>query len=173
MSGRLRGRERVLIKMKKDNLLTYLEEQLEKYLGDYDFAIDWNTRQHTVEVIVVLYAENKEASEIEDATGVNTTEEVIEFEDSVLLYDPTRGEVESDDYLAVLPYEGKKGLSKRTIITLAKYLRDCLTEGESDLIDFLTNEEADIFELTWNADVFAENLATAGGPTDYVAYPKF
>lgn len=173
MSRCLSGRERVLIKMRKDNLLTYLEEQLEKYLGDYDFAIDWNTRQHTVEVIVVLYAENKKANEIEDATGVNTTEDVIEFEDSILIYDPARGDIEQDEYLAVLPYEGKKGMSKRTLIALAKYLRDVLTEGESDLIDFLTDEEADIFELKWDADVFAANLATAGGPTDYVAYPKF
>lgn len=159
--------------MKKANLLTYLEEQLEKYLGDYDFAIDWNTRNHTVEVIAVLYAENKAASEIEDATGVNTTEDVIEFEDSILLYDPARGEVEADDYLAVIPYEGKKGLSKRTIIALAKYLREVLTEGESDLIDFLTDGEADIFELKWDQDVFAAQLAAAGGPTDLVPYPKF
>lgn len=160
--------------MKKANLLTYLEEQLEKYLGDYDFAIDWNTRQHTVEVIVVLYAQNQGASEIEDATGVNSSEEVIEFEDSLLLVDGTRGPVTDDEnYLTVLAYDGKKGLPKRTIIALAKYLRDVLTEGHSDLIDFLGDEEASIFELNWQDEVFEEALANATGPADYVPYPKY
>ena len=168
----VKRREDVVV-MKKENLLTYLEAQLEKQLGDYDFAIDWNTKDHTVEVIVVLYAQNQAGTEIEDATGVNTEEDVIEFEDSVLLYDPSRGEVDPEEYLAVLPYAGKKGLDKRTIDVLARYLREVLTTGESDLLDFLGDEEAAIFELKWEQAAFEELLAASKASTDFVAYPKY
>lgn len=160
--------------MKKDHMLTFLEKQLEKYLGEYDFAIDWDTKNHTVEVIAVLYAQNQGSEAIADLDGIETEEEVIEFEDSLLLYDPAKGEItDEDEYLATIPYEGKKGIQKKVLITLAKYLGQVLTEGESNLMDFLGNEELEVFELQWDQDEFNALLAAATGPEDYVAYPKY
>lgn len=160
--------------MKKEHMLTFLEKQLEKNLGDYDFAIDWDAKSHTVEVIAVLYAQNQGSEAIADLDGIETEEEVIEFEDSVLLYDPAKGDVvDEEDYLAVIPYEGKKGIQKKVLITLAKYLGQVLTEGESDLMDFLANEDAEVFELQWNQVEFEKQLADATGPTEYVPYPKY
>ena len=46
--------------MKKATMLTYLEEQLEKHLGDYEVGLDWDRKNHTIEVIVRLYAENNQ-----------------------------------------------------------------------------------------------------------------
>lgn len=158
--------------MKKENMLTYLEQQLEKKLGNYDFAIDWNTKSHTVEVIVVLYAQNQGEQAIEDTLGTQTEEEVIEFEDSLLLYDPSKSTPPAEDYLATIPFEGKKGLPKQTIIAMATYLNEVLTEGESDLMDFLADDEAEVFELNWQEDAFEKVLA-ATKTTDYVAYPKY
>lgn len=158
--------------MKKENMLTYLEQQLEKKLGEYDFAIDWNTKSHTVEVIVVLYAQNQGEQAIEDTLGTQTEEEVIEFEDSLLLFDPSKSIPSAGDYLATIPFEGKKGLPKSTINAIATYLNDVLTEGESDLMDFLADDEAEVFELNWQVEAFEKVLA-ATKPTDYVAYPKY
>ena len=154
-------------------MLTYLEAQLEKQLGDYDFAIDWDTKKHTVEVIVVLYAQNKGEQAFEDTEGVQSEEEIIEFEDSLLLYNPARGSVAADGYLTTIPYEGKKGLKKATIIALASYLKDILTEGESDLLDFLNDEAAEVFELKWADDKFAEKLTEIKEPADFAVYPKY
>lgn len=160
--------------MKKDkHMLYFLEAQLEKYLGNYDFAIDWNTKQHTVEVIAVIYAENKADQVIDDATGVQTEEEIIEFEDSLMLYNPEKFTPDSADYLTTIPYEGKKGMKKAVITALAKYLGEVLTEGESDLLDFLSDNEAEVFELNWNQETFADMLAAANKTTEYIAYPKY
>ncbi len=160
--------------MKKEHMLTFLEKQLEKNLGDYDFAIDWDTKGHTVEVMVVLYAQNQGKGAIADLEGVESEEEVIEFEDSVLLYDPAKGAVaDTEDYLALIPYEGKKGIQKKVLMVLAKYLSQILTEGESDLMDFLANEDAEVFELQWDQAEFDKQLAEATGPTEYVPYPKY
>lgn len=159
--------------MKKENMLTFLEKQLEKHLGEYDFAIDWDTKNHRIEVIAVLYAQNQEAAEITDTEGVQSEEEVIEFEDSLIIYDPSKGSETDEEYLAAIPYEGKKGLPKATIMTIAKYLGQVMTEGESDLIDFLNNEDQEVFELKWDQAAYEKMLSEATGPTDYVAYPKY
>lgn len=160
--------------MKKDNMLTFLEKQLEKHLGDYDFAIDWDTKNHTVEVIAVLYAQNQGSEAIADLDGIETEEEVIEFEDSLLLFDPARGTVVDEEaYLTMIPYEGKKGMQKKVLMTIASYLAQVLTEGESNLMDFLADEQADVFELQWHQETFEQLLAEATGPTEYVPYPKY
>lgn len=160
--------------MKKEkNMLYFLEAQLEKYLGSYDFAIDWNTKNHTVEIIAVLYAENKSDQVIDDATGVQTEEEIIEFEDSLMLYNPDKFVPEKEAYLTTLPYEGKKGMKKTVLTALAKHLGEVLTEGESDLLDFLADDATETFELNWNASVFEEKLAIANQGNDYVTYPKY
>ncbi len=55
--------------MKKKDLLTYLDEIIEKQVTDYDVALDWDTKNHTIEIVVRLFAENKAQFEIDDAEG--------------------------------------------------------------------------------------------------------
>ncbi|MGO3731859.1 MAG: DUF3013 family protein [Vagococcus sp.] len=158
--------------MKKETMLTELERQLEKQLIDIDFAIDWNTKQHSVEVIIVLFAENKEGDTIEDEGGVVTEENVIEFEDAVLFYSQDKEMFDEEDYLAMLPFDRKKGISKAYIQAFAGYLNEVATEGQDDLLDFLSDDSIDVFELKWNDDVFAERIATID-TKQAMPYPKF
>uniref|UniRef100_UPI00292CA9AD DUF3013 family protein n=1 Tax=Enterococcus faecium TaxID=1352 RepID=UPI00292CA9AD len=51
--------------MKKKDLLTYLDEIIEKQVTDYDVALDWDTKNHTIEIVVRLFAENKAQFEID------------------------------------------------------------------------------------------------------------
>lgn len=76
-------------------------------------AIDWDTRNHTIEVIVRLYAENTNHMAIDDQEGVRSEEEIIEFEDAILLYDDQKAVFDEDDYLAVIPFAGKKACNKK------------------------------------------------------------
>ncbi len=69
----------------KKDLLTYLDEIIEKQVTDYDVALDWDTKNHTIEIVVRLFAENKAQFEIDDAEGIVSQEPIIEFEDGVLL----------------------------------------------------------------------------------------
>lgn len=163
-------------KMKKVNLLDYLDQQIEKKITDYDVALDWDTKNHAIEIVIRLFAENKSHLEIDDIEGIASEEEIIEFEDGVLLYDPKKTNFDAEDYLATIPYEGKKGMKKSTIDALISYLNDVLADGQSDLLDFLedTNEDA-IFELKWDAEKFADYSKNqeekSGG--DYYPYPSY
>lgn len=158
--------------MKKENMLTVMESELEKALTDFDFAMDWNTKKHTIELFVVIFAENKELSEIEDDEGVVSEEEVIEFEDSILFYDITGSTPDSEEYLAVIPFDRKKGMSREWLKAFASHLNDVLVDGQDDLLTFLSNEEEEVFELNWSQEAFEQHMASVEDKT-MIAYPRF
>ncbi|HBK5863531.1 TPA: 50S ribosomal protein L11 methyltransferase [Enterococcus faecium] len=143
--------------MKKKDLLTYLDEIIEKQVTDYDVALDWDTKNHTIEIVVRLFAENKAQFEIDDAEGIVSQEPIIEFEDGVLLFNPQKSVFDERNYLAVIPYEGKKGLAKSVADSLVEYLNEVLAQGQSDLLDFLDEDDDEaVFELHWDNQQLAE-----------------
>lgn len=153
-------------------MLEVIERELEKQLNEVDFAIDWNTKKHQFEVIVVLFAENKTQEAIEDEEGVLSEEEVIEFEDSILFYTNEADSIDQDEYLTTIAFDRKKGLSKEWIHVFAVYLNEVVIEGQSDLLDFLTDESIEAFELKWNNEIFSQRVASIGNET-FVPYPKY
>ncbi|WP_207694128.1 hypothetical protein DOK67_0001932 [Enterococcus sp. DIV0212c] len=161
--------------MKKATMLTYLDQQMTKKITEYDVALDWNTKNHSIEVVFRLFAENMAYEQIDDAQGTVSEEEIIEFEDGILFYNPEKTSVDEEEYLAVIPYEGKKGIKQSVLDGFVDYLNEVLTEGQSDLLDFLTDEEQEVFELKWSNEVFEEatkKYQTADGET-YIAYPSY
>ena len=158
--------------MKKENMLEVLEKELEKRIDEGDFAIDWNPKKHQFEVIVLLFAENKEKEAIEDEEGVLSEEEVIEFEDAILFYANESEVVDSEEYLTTIKFDRKKGLSREWIRTFATYLNEVLLEGQNDLFDFLTDESIETFELKWDEEHFNKQVEGLDNKT-FVPYPKY
>ena len=162
--------------MAKETMLTYLDQRLTKKITDYDVALDWDRRNNTIEVVFRLFAENQQHLQIDDAEGVASEEEVIEFEDGILLFDPQKSKFDEEDYLAAIPYEGKKGIQQAILDGLVDYLKDVLDQGQSDLLDFLDEDsEAEVFELKWDNEVLME-LMTAYQQKDgqnMIPYPSF
>ena len=153
-------------------MLTAIETQLVNKLNDVDFAIDWDVKQHRIEISVVLFAENKLNDVIEDEDGVQSEEEVIEFEDSLVLYADDKEKPDELDYLAVIPFNRKKGMTQGEIVALANYLSEVLVNGQDDLLDFLMDETIETFELIWNEQDF-EEMKKNNQDTALVAYPKY
>lgn len=162
--------------MKKQTMLTYLDERISKKITEYDVAIDWDKANHTIEVIVRLFGENKSQVEIDDVQGVASEEEIIEFEDGILLYNPQKSTVSESDFLAVIPYEGKKGISQAMIDGLVDYLNEVLDQGQSDLLDFLSDDsEEAVFELVWKNEELLNHMEVyqEKDGDEYLAYPSY
>lgn len=161
--------------MKKDTMLTYLDEQISKNIDEYDLAIDWDKKNHTIEVIIRLFAENKGHEQIGDIEGTLSEEEFIEFEDSILFYNPAKTQPDSQAYLALIPYEGKKGIKKSVLDGCIVYLKDILADGQSDLLDFISDETAEFFELNWSQELFEQAVQQCENKTkdSYIAYPSY
>ena len=117
--------------MAKFGFLSVLEEELDKHL-DYDFAMDWDKKNHAVEVTFILEAQNSGNVETIDDEGEVSDEDVI-FEDYVLFYNPAKSRFDEEDYLVTIPYEPKKGLSREFLAYFAETLNEVATEGVSDL----------------------------------------
>lgn len=162
--------------MKKENILTYLEKALEKQLDTIDFGLDWDTRNHRIEVLTILYAENAGHEMIEDAGGIASAEDYLEFEDSFIFYEESSPLEDVEQYLVAIPFNRKKGISSILLETVAEYFNEILIDGQKKLEEFASNDEVDVFELTWDSSVFEEKLAhnkKMKKDEKTLAYPRF
>lgn len=148
----------------KENILTYLEEQISKNIPTmYDVEVEWNKKEHQIYIIMQLYAMNNQKLVIEDIDG-NLADEVITFEDVILL-NAGKKSVNQDDYLAVIDFDRKQGIAKNDLDQLIKNITITLDEGQSDLLDFISGE-TELFELHF--DPISLNKTQ-----DMLKYPKF
>ena len=149
----------------KEDILTFLDQQIDQKVTDYDVALDWNTKNHTIEIIFRLYlASNEELAGEEEV-------EAIEFEDGILLY-TEKSQFDANDYLYTMPFERKKGIESTTLVGLVTYLNEVLDQGMSDIFDFLEDEEAEVFELTFDEARLQEIIKNEGSAR-WIPYPKF
>ncbi|EFR43657.1 DUF3013 family protein [Streptococcus pseudoporcinus] len=156
--------------MAKFGFLSIIEEEMDEHFN-YDYAMDWDKKNHAVELTFVLEAQNKAAVQTIDDQGEVSQEDIV-FEDYVLFYNPEKSQFEKDDYLVTIPYEPKKGLSREFLQYFVQFLNDVATEGQSDLMDFLDDTTKVDFGLDWNAEAFAQGQEELE-ETEFFAYPRY
>lgn len=156
--------------MKKENVLTYLEKILEETLVErYDWALDWDTKNHEIRLFFRFFVQNVSQQAIIDEVGTLASD-IIEFEDSLSLYTKTP----SAENLVAFPFQRKKGIEKAQLKAIIQTLEVCLEEGESDLLDFVCDEQANEFELHWPTDIYERCYeAEKAKDASFIAYPKF
>ena len=137
----------------------------------YDYALDWNKKNHAVELSFVLEVQNADSVETIDDKGEVSNEDII-FEDYVLFYNPAKSKFDADDYLVTVPYDPKKGLSREYLAYFAQTLNDVAIQGLDDLMDFLTDETATDFSLEWDTETFDNGRAEVE-ETEYYGYPRY
>lgn len=156
--------------MAKYGFLSVLKEEMDKHFH-YDYALDWNKKNHAVELSFVLEVQNADSVETIDDKGEVSNEDII-FEDYVLFYNPAKSKFDADDYLVTVPYDPKKGLSREYLAYFAQTLNDVAIQGLDDLMDFLTDETATDFSLEWDTETFDNGRAELE-ETEYYGYPRY
>lgn len=160
------------------DLNSFLKETVKTLDFDGDIFVNWNKKDRQFEMELTFYAENKEATLLTDTLGVESTEPVVTFIDEILIYDKNREKnFDADDYLVCLPYDDKNGWSLAEAKAFVSYLQIVLDNGESDLLDFLTDDEKEIFELVWSEDeykkIIESYMLSLPNPNNRIKYPKF
>lgn len=162
--------------MNKD-IIDYLKESLEKNEPFFDWELNWNRRQHVIELFVTIYAEMETEAVIQDTEGTINREEGIQFEDVICFYDPEKSKIMTDDYLHAFPFSIKKGLEKGYLDAVLKVLRIVVGEGQTNLEEFVKDPAIETFELVWNEENFHQTVQTLKDTNRYdttlVPYPKF
>ena len=156
--------------MSKYGFLSVLKEEMDKHFH-YDYALDWNKKNHAVELSFVLEVQNADSVETIDDKGEVSNEDII-FEDYVLFYNPAKSKFDADDYLVTVPFDPKKGLSREYLAYFAQTLNDVAIQGLDDLMDFLTDETATDFSLEWDTETFDNGRAELE-ETEYYGYPRY
>mgnify|MGYP000845791326 FL=1 len=156
--------------MAKYGFLEILDEEMGKSFP-FDYEINWDKKNHAVEVAFLLEVQNPGGIETVDAEG-NASAEDIYFEEAVLFYNPVKSRFEAEDYLATLPYEPKKGLSREFLAYFVDFLTQTAESGLDALMDFLADPEAAEFEMAWNSEAF-ENGRAELTETECYSYPRY
>ena len=156
--------------MSKYGFLSVIEEEMDKHFA-YDYAMDWDKKNHAVELTFVLEAQNASGVETIDDQGEVSSEDIV-FEDYVLFYNPAKSTFDADDYLVTIPYDPKKGLSREFLAYFAQTLNEIATQGLDDLMDFLSDETAIDFGLDWDAEAFEKGRADLV-ETEFFGYPRY
>ena len=99
------------------------------------------------------------------------TEDIF-FEESVLFYNPAKSHFEIEDYLTVVPYEPKKGLSREFLTYFVDFLKQTAEEGLDALMDFLADPAVEDFEIVWNNEAFEKGRAGLT-ETEFYPYPRY
>lgn len=156
--------------MSKYGFLSVIEEEMDKNFA-YDYAMDWDKKNHAVELTFVLEAQNASGVETIDDQGEVSSEDIV-FEDYVLFYNPAKSMFDADDYLVTIPYDPKKGLSREFLAYFAQTLNEIATQGLDDLMDFLSDETAIDFGLDWDAEAFEKGRAELV-EGEFYPYPRY
>ncbi len=156
--------------MANSSFLEKLMEVLDKNFR-YDYELNWDKRQHTIELSFLLEAHNPKGVETIDANGQTTTEDIF-FEEALLFYHPTKSHFHPEDYLVALPYLPKKGFSQEFLTYLVDFLNQTADQGLDDLLDFLEDDQAQEFVINWDAQLFeAGKSALVEG--EFFPYPRY
>lgn len=155
--------------MAKLGFLSQLNDELDKNFS-YDYEINWDKKNHAVELAFLLEAENKDGLAIVDADDVESAENIL-YEDAVLFYNPQKSSVDAEEYLATIPYS-EKGLSKEFIEAFVDFLQETADQGLDDLMDFLADPEAEEFSAKFDEVAFGEKTA-ALVETEFFKYPRY
>ncbi|MCH4170466.1 MAG: DUF3013 family protein [Lactobacillus sp.] len=167
--------------MKAQTFDDYLFQGIQKLDFDGNIELNWDKEAHVFELNFTIQVENSQHTALEWETGDSTEplndSDVVNYDDGVLFYDQTRinGQDYADDYLTILPFDGKKGISKAILNAFLANLQDVLNDGESDLMDFLDKDNTEaVFVLKWDQPRFERYLAAQPEPNNsLLPYPKY
>lgn len=156
--------------MAKYGFLDVLDEELGKSFP-FDYEINWDKKNHAVELSFLLEVQNTNGIELLDVDGESSAEDIF-FEESVLFYNPAKSRFEAEDYLIVVSYEPKKGLSREFLTYFVDFLKQTAEEGLDALMDFLADPEAEEFEIVWNNEIFEKGRADLT-EMEFHPYPRY
>lgn len=156
--------------MAKYGFLDALDHELAKKFT-YDYEINWDKKHHAVEIFYLLDVENPGVAVTDTADDEEASSENISFEDAVVFYNPQKSKLVAEDYLAMFPYDPKKGLSEEFITYFVRFLQDTADHELDALMDFLSSDQAE-FSGTIDLDAFNKGRE-ALTETVFLPYPRY
>jgi hypothetical protein len=159
------------------DMVSLIKLKLEEQHLPCEWRLEWHKTFHTVEIVLLLEVVHPPDNTLWDKHGSTNYEDTFIFEDSILLYDRQNSKIRTDEYLASVPFDRKKGMQGGLVDTLVKNIRLTVNAANNELRDFLLDRGEPLFEMHWNEQNFLASLDTLKkiGRYDetYYRYPKY
>lgn len=160
----------------KLDLLKFFQSLVTAANETWALDVAWNKANRSFVLGLSLFAPNESQAEIVDAAGVSSDLSTIEFYDEILIYDPSRmPQVDEQNYLACIPYAGKAGWTLQYAHAFRQILQQTVTAGHDQLVAFLGDDAATVFNLTFDVAAIDQLAATlpANLAHEQLPYPRF
>ena len=119
----------------------------------------------------MLDVENPGVAVTDTDDDAEASRDNISFEDAVVFYNPQKSKLVADEYLAMFPYDPKKGLSQEFITYFVAFLQEPADRELDALMDFLVSDEAE-FSGTFDKAAFEAGM-TSVTETTFLPYPRY
>lgn len=133
-----------------DSISNYIDTELKTVLPNFQWRMIKNSKKKLIELYISFYVETSEEIQVQDMLGQNNEPGSVQFEDVICIYDPAYAHVKPQNYLAAIAFDSQTGLEKGYLDALLRQINLTTKQGMVELREFLSNDFAGEFKLTWN-----------------------
>ncbi|GEK89981.1 Protein of unknown function [Alkalibacterium putridalgicola] len=134
--------------MSKD-LSGYIDNELKEMLPNFKWKIVKESKKNLIELFLTFHVETDEEYQVQDMIGKNNEPGLVQFEDVICFYDPAYAHVKPQNYLASFSIDSHTGVEKGYVDAILRQLNYTTKKGKVELTEFLRDDFADSFALTW------------------------
>lgn len=158
------------------DMLTFMENRIDQMDFAGDLNINWDGDIRSFELEITMVGQTNDL-EIENQEG-GTADQEVTYDDALLIYDQKKvdGAEYADNYLQIIPFNGRQGIEQATLTGLFNYLETLLDDSMNDFLDFLDPEmNVATFQMNWSQPDFEQAVQEAklAGAAGYFTYPKY
>lgn len=132
-----------------DDLSAYIDKELGRMMPNFNWKIVKDSRKNLVELYLTFHVETEESIQVQDVLGKNNEPGLVQFEDVLCFYDPAYAHVKPQNYLASFSMDSHNGIEKGFVDAILRQLNYTTKKGKVELTEFLRDNVADSFRLSW------------------------
>lgn len=159
---------RKYVKIKKNKGARRMGNDLTKYMYDkmindaknYQWRIVHDSHKRAIEIYFVVSLEVQDEQYVQDINSQINRDNKIQLEDVVCVYDIKEHRILPENYLYALPFDNKTGIEEGKVDALLKQLNIIISTANSQIREFLLDNNQQEFSLEWNNLNFESTIET-------------
>lgn len=144
----------------ENDLASYIADELKILQPFFQWKVVKDIQKQLIEVQFTFRLKVEDDVQVQDLIGQNNESGYIQFEDSICFYDPGVSHVQPQNYLEAVPFDNQLGIDKGIVFSYIKQLNIVLSEGKSNLKEFVSDTTIGEFELMWSDTNLSQTIET-------------
>ena len=146
--------------MERKELASYIDTYFAEMHPNFQWKIIKDSTKNIVEVYFTFVVNVPEDIQVQDSEGTVNEPGILQFEDVICFYDPTKSHVSPSHFLIAFPFDIDKGIEQGYVDAVCKHLNIVATQGSASLREFVQTPSKKQFELSWNELNFENTIQT-------------